>query len=136
MDVRTPEEFTGDGHAPGAVNVPLGPTLPQDFKAKFPDNNAKLLVVRARLRGAQACPLTLPEVLAVWSQQRGALGCRAGDAGTSTTTSARRPSCPQACRGGNRSTTALNTLGEAYPNAVNFRGSWMAWVQAGLPLER
>lgn len=84
VDVRGPDEFVA-GHAPGAVNIPLGPTLAAGFKAKFPLGTEKLLV---------------------------------------------------GCQSGKRSTMALEILAGAYPEAINFRGSFGAWAASGMPIEK
>eukprot|EP00199_Chlamydomonas_sp_CCMP681_P004858 CAMPEP_0119102138 /NCGR_PEP_ID=MMETSP1180-20130426/996_1 /TAXON_ID=3052 ORGANISM="Chlamydomonas cf sp, Strain CCMP681" /NCGR_SAMPLE_ID=MMETSP1180 /ASSEMBLY_ACC=CAM_ASM_000741 /LENGTH=113 /DNA_ID=CAMNT_0007086377 /DNA_START=95 /DNA_END=436 /DNA_ORIENTATION=+ len=43
VDVRNPEEFA-TGRVPDSVNIPLGPSLPADFNAKFPKATEKLIV--------------------------------------------------------------------------------------------
>lgn len=44
IDVRTVEEFEGDGHVSGSINVPLH-TVPTEFSKVAPNKEAKIFII-------------------------------------------------------------------------------------------
>jgi rhodanese-related sulfurtransferase len=103
------------GHVPGAVNLPLGPTLPDDLKKKYNMEEKLLIACQAGNRSTTAMQVRWCGIFATPSTLLAAPGCTNKLAYVNI---------------------SMQALGGAFKNAVNYRGGFSAWAAAGMPVEK